>query len=1350
MEKNEILNISIENNRYLALTNPKSTINMASKVIKFIWLLSFICFSNHVFAKEPDFYHLNFRLKIISVNEGLPQQAITSITQDKKGFMWLGTYDGLCRYDGYSCNNYHHISGDTTSLSNNRVISTLEDSQGNIWIGTEGTPCLNRYNYNNDTFHIPEGQIWTDCKALAEGADGIIWIGTSNGLFYFNIPDKNNRIVPYKTEIPSLNNTVIKKIVRSSDNLLWILTSEEIICLDKHKNLIEHYQNDFIHTAQDLYCDSAATILVPHPHGLYIKERNETSFHKAKFSSPLTTITELNEHVYIAGTEGDGIILINKNNEGKKYSTLSPAVNSHSFFSSNLIRNFYVDKSKCLWIGSGHGGVAIMNLKSKHFHTLKMPNREARPLIRSILKDSQNRLWIGIKLGGVYILENGIYTELNIDRKQNFNAIFEDTEQNTWICTNRNVYIYRNNQLYNLLDISSMPPDIYEKIHSASAIIQDNQGAIWIGGTGHLLRLKNLFKPNFEFQYFEAPYTQDIFCMKKDIEGNLWFGSRSKGVYILKLDEQSNIINYRIITTKDLPIKSNQVWSICPSSDGKYVWIATDSGISCIDILSQTTINIDVSPKLSNSKIMNIIEDDNGELWLNTSQGLLRYNPNTNYYREYYYNDGLCSNATTEASFFDRKNNILYIGTINGITYFNPQEIKDNIYTAAPQIISLTINNFYEKSQNSQLLSNPHKKNILTKNQIIIDYQDNNFTLDFLAPDYQNPTRVYYAYILEGADSEWHYSTAQNRSASYNQLRAGAYTFRVRAANGDGIWNNTERSILIKVKPAPWNTWWAYTLYILIVISIILIIFRYYAVQYKLKKDIQIEHIQREHERILNDTKLKFHTNISHEIRTALTLISAPLNDVLLNTDPSSNTTKLNIIQRNVKHLNNLVYQFLDLRKIDKEAVSLQVKKTNIVFLIKDLFIRFEEAASLHKIDFNLLYETSDIIGFFDQDKVIKIVSNLISNALKFTPEEGCVTVFVTQDKEWVELAVEDTGCGISPDEMRHIFDRYYQNKQWQNSGMGIGLALVRHLVSLHKGTISVRSLPSEGGTIFSVKLPLGEEYYTKDELIIEDPILPIPENNFCFENKSTIMIVEDNQDMREYLYMNLIKKYNVITACNVDTAMNKIQKHIPDLILLDIMLQGKSGLELCTMLKGNLITNHISIIILSAKANQEDIELGYSKGAEDYILKPFSIEVLLMKISNIILYRQKPDLQESRTIENDQTTTVENPFMDQLLKIIQENIHNSEFGVASICENMNISRTQLYRKMKATTDLSINALIRDYRMKQAYKLIQDKNYNISEVMYQVGINSNSYFTKTFREYFGILPSEYIKKRNNN
>jgi len=1328
----------------------KSIMYMISKILKFIWLLSFISLSLHIFAKETDFYSLNSRLQIISVNEGLPQQAVTSITQDKKGFMWLGTYDGLCRYDGYTCNNYHHISGDTTSLSNNRVISTFEDSKGNIWIGTEGTPCLNLYNYDDDTFSIPEGQIWTDCRALAEGTDGVIWIGTSNGLFFFNIPDKSKRIIPHKTEIPSLNNTIIKKIVHSSDNRLWILTSEEIICLDEDRNLVKRHQDDFIRTAQDIYCDSTSSIFVSHPQGLYIKEQNETSFYKTEIANPLTTITQLKENVYIAGTEGDGIILINKDDGKRKYSILSPALNSHSFFSSNLIRNFYVDKSKCLWIGSGHGGIAIMDLNSKHFRTLKMPNREARPLIRSILKDSQNRLWIGIKLGGVYMLENDSYTELNIDRKQNFNAIFEDAECNIWICTNRNVYIYRNKHLYNLLEINGIPHDIYEKIHSASAIIQDNQGAIWIGGTGHLLRLKNLFKPDFQFQYFEAPYTQDIFCMKKDIKGNLWFGSRSKGIYILNLDKQSDITDYKIITTKDSPIKSNQVWSICPSSEGQYVWIATDSGMSCIDLVNQTILNIDASPKLSNSKIMNIIEDDKGELWLNTSQGLLRYNPTTNYYREYYYNDGLCSNATTEASFFDDKNNTLYIGTINGITYFNPQEIKDNVYTAAPQITSLTINNFYEKSQNSQLISNSHKKNLLTKNQITIDYHDNNFTLNFLAPDFQNPTRVYYAYILEGADSEWHYSIAQNRSASYNQLRAGIYTFRVRAANCDGIWSNTERSISIKVEPAPWNTWWAYTLYVLTIIGIILIIFRYYAIQYKLKKDIQIEHIQREHERILNDTKLKFHTNISHEIRTALTLISAPLNDVLLNNDPSSNSTKLNIIQRNVEHLNNLVYQFLDLRKIDKEAVPLQVKKMNIVFIIKDIFIRFEEAASLHKIDFNLLYETSDIIGYFDQDKVIKIISNLISNALKFTPEEGCVTVFVTQDKEWVELAVEDTGCGIAPDEIEHIFDRYYQNKQWQNSGMGIGLALVQHLVTLHKGTISVKSRPTEGGTIFSVKLPLGEECYTENELIIEEQASPMPEDIFYFESKSTIMIVEDNQDMREYLYLNLTKKYNVITACNVDTAMDKIQKHIPDLILLDIMLQEKSGLELCTMLKGNLITNHIPILILSAKASQEDIELGYSKGAEDYILKPFSIEVLSMKISNIILYRQNPSIQGSTPTETEHSQITTNPFMDKLLKIIEENIHNSEFGVGTICENLNISRTQLYRKIKATTDLSINALIRDYRMKQAYKLLQDKNYNISEVMYQVGINSNSYFTKTFREYYGILPSEYIKKRNNN
>ena len=1317
-------------------------------------ILILLLSSNYAYSiSYKDYFgNPNFRLQFMSVNDGLPQQAITSIVQDKFGFMWLGTYDGLCRYDGYICNNYHHKNTNEHSLSSNRILSILEDSEGNIWIGTEGTPCLNLYNYNNDSFYVPEGQIWTDCRSLAEGDNGIIWVGTSNGLFYFKIPKQGSKIILNKISSELLNNTIIKKLVHTSNHLLWILTSDKVLCLNEKDCFIKSYQGEFIKKANDLYCDSNSTVLISHPSGIYIKRQNEADFQHINMQTAITTITQIGENIYMAGTEGDGIVLIERNKEKGDYKISFPAINAHTFFKANLIRSLYMDKSGCLWIGSGHNGLAIADLNSKPFYALRMPIKEFRPFIRSIYKDTQNRLWIGIKLGGVYILKDNHYTELDIEKKQNFNAIYEDTDRNIWICANHNIYIYRNEKLYKLTDLKGIPGDIYSKIKFASTIIQDQYGNIWIGGTGQLLVLKDVFKESFQFRLIDEPYAQDLYCMQKDVNGKLWFGSRSKGVFILNINDDGNVLNFSNLTTKNSPVKSDKIWCICIDRQGKNVYIATDSGMNEFNLIDSKFTNIKLPNRLANDKIMNIIEDEKGDLWLNTSQGVLRYNPASGFYREYDYNDGICSNAATEAGFLDIKDSTLYIGTSNGITYFNPYEIKDNIYSASPLITTLTFNNLkHHFNQEENLAFN--KISLINRKEVIIEYYLNNFTIEFLAPNFQNTTRCFYAYKMEGIDHDWHYVTSQNKTVNYSNLNPGHYSFKVRTANSDGIWNETERMVKIKIKPAPWDTWWAYIIYVFIFIGIVLTIIKYYIIRLKLEKDIQIEHIQREHEQILNETRLKFHANISHEMRSTLTLISAPLNDLVINNKLIADTSpRLSVMQRNIKHLDNLLSQILYLQQIDEKAMPLKVRKLNIIPLVKNIFIRFEECAKKQNLDFKLLYDSNCIMGYFDEDKIIKIMSNLISNALKFTPPEGCVSVFITQTEDFVELAVEDTGCGIAPNDIEHIFDRFYRAQHQKKAGMGIGLALVKQLVVLHKGTVCAQNSINSSGALLSVRLPINDNAYTSEEIMDKMQSTDNKnDDNIYWEDKPTIIVVDDNEDICFYLQLNFSSQYNVLLAHDIETATRKIQKHVPDLILLDITLQGENGLELCDIIKQNLLTNHIPIIILSAKANDEDIRLAYEKGAEDYILKPFIMDVLSMKVKNIISSRKKTISSSSLdAVENEKNSEIEsNPFLEQLLKIIQDNLSDSQFGIADICKKLNVSRTQLYRKVKAITPTSISTMIRDYRMKEAYKMLCEKEYTISEVMYRIGINSNSYFSRTFKEYYGVLPSDFIKNVNN-
>ena len=495
----------------------------------------------------------------------------------------------------------------------------------------------------------------------------------------------------------------------------------------------------------------------------------------------LTAIKELKRGIYIAGTENSSIRILESHQKGSFKIRKTTDLNNSTFFQSNLIRNFFIDRSNCLWIGSGHNGVAIVDLSPLPFHKLLMPKEEIRPLVRVITKDSSDNLWIGIKLGGLYMLKDGVYTKFPIDSKQNFNAIMEDSKKNIWILTNKNVYIYKGKKLYNLNEISGIPTDIYNKILAASVIIEDDQGTIWIGGTGKLAQIRGLFTSSVSVHYFNAPYTQDIFCLGKDKLGRIWLGSRSKGIFVITLNIFSDIIKYQSINTTNSSIKSNHIWDICFSKNGNYVWVATDSGINSFDCSSLEANVISVAPheKLINHKILSVIEVSDHSIWLNTSQGLLHYNPETGHYREYYYSDGLCSNCLTEAGYL-AADGTLYIGSINGINYFNPLDIKDIRNDAQIQTIRFMIYNKSVKPNQKINSSVPLKCNIIDADQIDISYLNNNFSFEFIAPNYTSPNKIYYAYKLEGVDEDWVYTSSDNRIASYNNLDAGKYKFHVK------------------------------------------------------------------------------------------------------------------------------------------------------------------------------------------------------------------------------------------------------------------------------------------------------------------------------------------------------------------------------------------------------------------------------------------------------------------------------------------------------------------------------------------------------------------------------------------
>jgi len=1302
--------------------------------ILFLFLLTI--FPCALFAGEGFPNEATQKLRVISVNDGLPQQAVICMAQDTAGFLWLGTYDGLCRYDGYRMSIYRHIPSVGNSLTGNRILSLLEDPEGNLWVGTAGYPALNLYDPSSDSFIKPRYQPWNECNSIACDREHRLWIGSSNGAFTFDASTVETGRVPERVVLPGLTTRNIKNIVSDPQGSIWILADKKLFKMRSPSEIERMWNDPLLEEAASIYCDPHSNLFALCSSGLYVLERGTLDFVPTGLSVRPTSILETNPGSYIVGLEKSRIILLERTSQGK-YSSLSPAFGSDPFFEVNIIRLFFMDRAGILYIGSGSNGVAVLDPKAELFRKFDIPNHKQRNFIRMAMKDSRGRLWLGIKQGGLYLLDGGRWRDLGIDPQQNINAIHEDTDGSIWICTSKNVYIYRYGRLLALRDIKGLPIDLDKDLVAACAIAQDRNGALWIAGTGKMVRLQKPFGPKPQYKLFDAPFSINVYCMLCDTAKNrLWIGSSSRGLFLVDLDPGSEPLGSRQFSFSNARIKSNQVWCLHTDRKDGRLWIGSDSGVSTISIEHGDTIvtDIDASPRLATSKIMAITEDTDGCLWLNSSQGLLRYDPATNYYREYYHSDGLCSNTTTEAAFSDHDGTI-YVGTIDGMNYFDPHAIRDDDYIAPPVIVGLSINNHpvtpSRRSDDFVL-----DKDISLTDAITISHRSNNFTFEFLSPGFRNPQRTIYAYMLAGWETHWNYTDGAHRTASYNRLPARHYTFRVKAANADGVWSDRVREVEITVRPAPWNTWWAWSSYVLILIGVGYIIFHYYHLQYKYRKDAQIEQIQRQHERILYDTRLRFHTNISHEIRTLLTLICAPLDQVMAAPLEGEAGRKLEIVKNNVDHLDQLVQQFLDLRRIDSDAMPLQLSPIDLTKLVESVCARFTGIAQQKKVSLHVVCQPSSIMEMLDGDKIIKILSNLLSNALKFTSETGSVTVFTERGEQGVELSVEDTGCGIPEEEQGRIFDRFYQGSEGQDMGMGIGLSLVKRLVELHEGRISVFSRPGQG-SLFTVWIPCDEELVLPaagSDLSKSEPLSP---------DKPMLMIVEDNPDMIAYLKMNLEEKYNIICESRLEPAMELALRHIPDMVLLDVMLDNQNGLELCRDLKGNILTSHIPVLILSAADSQQEIEAGYANGAEDYILKPFKTNLLIAKIGNILSYRRERAVSQRNGASRDMSE--QDPFIERLQEIIRNHMQEPEFGTTVICRQMGTSRTQLYRKLSVITDKTVSDMIRNQRMERAIELLRTGRYNVTEAMYHVGISSNSYFTRTFRDYFGINPSDVIR-----
>jgi ligand-binding sensor domain-containing protein/DNA-binding NarL/FixJ family response regulator len=1326
----------------------------------------------------------DYMLTLLSSNDGLSQQDVECITQDKYGYIWIGTYDGLNRYDGNQFIQFRHIPGNQNSISDNRILSLAEWPERNeLWIGTDGGG-LNCYNLRTTKFkHYPgnsnkktgltDNQI--SCLYKSESS---LWIGTTNGPHRLDFtPDGEAVITHYQLLGAKNNEESMQYIVTLMDDNFGNIIAGTMKGLYQKKVNEDEFKpvpgmeknikqvlkdmvgNLWILSKSDIYFYSTASQKIQN----YLSNPTVLNFTSP---DPNRKIIPVSENLLILATDRS-VFWVRQNYNIYEFEEIFFSKNS--FFSNNRLKALLVDQSMNVWLTSQMYGIARFDLNAKSIYEYPLNHAIAgdKNFIQTIIRDSKDRIWIGSS-NGVFIKDPNKETTVKLDKINDMvYGIVEDKYQNLWITSFYDLHYIPKGNIKNIKKIDNkynLPENVYP-FDGPYAICQDTiRDIIWVGMRSGILQIKQSRNGRLNFhlkdiQPYEAFRTVNNVTILhyNDKNNSLLIGTKNAGLLQAELSDEGNIVKVATIGNVSKE-KEEHIWSMLESS-GNAIYVGTDSGLK--KLIRDAGGNFDLIPvdsddsRLQSYKIVSIVEDNDRNLWLSTSLGLLRYSPKSKQVIQYFYTDGLITNILSEGTLYDSKKNILYLGTINGINVVDLSSLNINNVAPITQFNALRVNNKMilpgEEFNGRILLENA----IESTDRIELKYNENNFTVEFASLHFSNPSKNLFSYRLQGFSDEWTEVSNNVRSATYTNLPSGKYTLLVKSSNGDGVWNESPKNLAIVIKPALWNTIWAYCLYTVVIILILYFSYKYYNDRQKIKNALFFEQIEHKKEIEIAEEKLKYHTNITHELRTPLSLIIAPTNELLHKSykDEFLNS-QLNIIQNNANRLLQLLNQFLDFRKVLNGKYSLNVSKENVLLLLGEIKNYFSGTAKQKNISIELYNDMSTSFCWCDKEIITKICSNLLSNAIKYTPDRGKILMYLSQnnDNSKLYISVEDTGIGIEEKEQSKIFNRFYQ-VSGSIGGTGIGLNLSQQLAFIHKGYISVKSRVGEG-SIFTLEIPINRNEYEDETVVntlpeVDEKYIEPETENVEIKTKPMILIVEDNYELRDYISKLLKEEAIVLIAGNGEEGYNMAVNNIPDLIVSDIMMPVMDGIEMTSKCKEDIRTSHIPIILLTAKETHENEIEGLSYGADDYIIKPFNTQILKLRIKKLLKLTRKEieEVNKGKRKLNER----EQQFLKTFENMVFDNISSPEFGIDEMCKVMAMSRMQLYRKMAAIINKKPSQYVKELKMKKAYELIKEKGMNITEAMYEVGYSNYSYFSKKFTEVNSISPREVLgmKKQDN-
>ena len=1345
------------------------------------YTISILVWVVHFFAISQEYNFNNF--VHLSVAEGLSQSTVLAIEQDRLGQVWMGTRDGLNKYDGEEITVYQTDPKNDSTISNNDILSILEDTDGYIWVGTYNG--LNRFDPKEQKFtryfyttEDNKNQHFS-IRTIKEIDQNHLWLGTSSGLFIYQ-KDKTEFVEIQDTSEygKEISSSTIAVIFKNQNHQIWIGSTKGLYQVQPDNFKVTKYPWIVNNESRNLQIqaisnDQDGNLLIgTKSNGLLVFDKDKRSFspyQSLHTTTPSITSRDIRKLCYDragnlwVGTY-NGLFIIQKDHNILHITTQPGDPKS---LSKNSIKEIFMDRNGSIWIGTYYGGINLwdpFNTSFSTFYDIRGSLALDLGVVSAMVEDDQNRFYFATEDQGIKVIHSNGKSDLNTTQALHKKLLNSNIK--SLLLKNNKLWVGTLKSGIHRFDLTTQNFDDTPEIKHINTFLEnksiyaittvENYMVFGTFGDGVFIVNRNTRDVTHigVSDLGSNGVTNDrIRTMIFDKDKNLWIGT-DKGLNKIRYDDISKTsppVAHFLYDQKTF--YGHNVISLYQTVEGKIYVGTKERGVLQFESNQFTKVNF----KLLNSKItsaFSIVEDQQQNLWIGCNLGMVKYNPSLQRATIYNQSENFMGNEFINNSYLKSKNGNLYFGGIKGVSFFNPKQVKKNNFDQNVILSEFKIN------------GKTIDENISYLDKITLNYDQNSFSINFALPNFINPNHKY-AYRLVGLNDDWKFT--DNHEVSYTIQKPGNYIFEVKEANNEETWNKTATVMPITLKAAFWKTPLAYFLYFSAVVFTLYLIYNNMRAKLILSHKLRSERKERIQQKEINQSKLEFFTNISHDFRTPLTLILAPLQQVIENYKGNKEVfKKLQVIESNASQLLKLTNQLLDFRALENHHTQLLTQNDDVVGFVKNIYHSFEEYADLGSYTYSFETVEDEIELYYDKTKLEKVFFNIISNAFKYTQKGGNISIKINQDTDHVIVEIADNGKGIDKKFIHKIFDKYYEvasDLQYQkhfNQGSGIGLFIAKKAIDLHHGSITVES-EEQQGSIFKVFLKKGKAHLTENEISTakedyisthaemipktEDPIEVEFKNMLVPSEKEVILVVEDNDQFRQYMIDLLKEYYNVIYAIDGEDAYRKTLKYHPSLIISDVIMPKKSGTELCNQLKNHDSTCHIPIILLTSRSLQIHKLEGLESGADAYFEKPFNIKEFLLVVNNLLNTKKRLEQQINTNVLSDQDhVSVDDKLFHKAMTLVEGHIDDPSFNIAFFCAELGLSRTMLFVKIKAWTNLTPKEFILSVRMKKASQLLEQTEYSISEIGYKVGFKDPKYFSKAFKKYYKKTPTEYAEK----